>query len=117
MTEVEVARIERGAAAGLADLGLRLDEAKRLTAALQAELVSAQVAEAGGRRRSCEACGRALAGKGRYPAPFRSPFGGGPVRRVRRLLVCPCRGAGGPKSFAVPDLGGGRGRARAGLRH
>src|SRR3954447_11373437 len=106
MTEVEVARIERGAAAGLADLGLRLDEAKRLTAALQAELVSAQVAEAGERRRSCEGRGRALAGKGRYPATFRSLFGDVPVR-VRRLLVCPCQGAGGPKSFAVPDLGGG----------
>jgi len=32
-TEVEVARIERGAEAGLAELGLRLDEAKRLTGA------------------------------------------------------------------------------------
>jgi hypothetical protein len=32
--ETEVARIERGEEAGLADLGLRLDEAKRLTAAL-----------------------------------------------------------------------------------
>src|SRR3954452_10277800 len=97
MTEVEVARIERGAAAGLADLGLRLDEAKRLTAGLQAELVSAQVAEAGERRRSCEACGRALAGKGRYPATFRSLFGDVPVR-VRRLLLCPCQGAGGPNT-------------------
>ena len=35
-TETEVARVERGEEAGLADLGLRLDEAKRLTAALQA---------------------------------------------------------------------------------
>ena len=41
MTETEVARIERGAEAGLADLGLRLDEVKQLTAALQAEVVSA----------------------------------------------------------------------------
>jgi hypothetical protein len=34
-TETEVARIERGEEAGLVDLGLRLDEAKQLTAALQ----------------------------------------------------------------------------------
>ena len=36
-TETEVARLERGEEAGLADLGLRLNEAKQLTAALQAE--------------------------------------------------------------------------------
>ncbi len=33
-TETELARIERGEEAGLADLGLRLEEGKRLTAAL-----------------------------------------------------------------------------------
>jgi hypothetical protein len=37
-TETEVARIERGEEADLAELGLRLEEAKRLTAALQAEI-------------------------------------------------------------------------------
>ena len=42
-TETEVARIERGEAVGLAELGLRLDEAKQLTAALQAQIVPAQV--------------------------------------------------------------------------
>jgi len=41
-TEVEVARFERDEQAGLAELGLRLAEAKQLTAALQAEMVSAQ---------------------------------------------------------------------------
>ena len=40
ITETEVARLERGEEAGLAELGLRLDEAKQLTAALQAEMVS-----------------------------------------------------------------------------
>jgi hypothetical protein len=90
MTETEVARIERGAEAGLADLGLRLDEAKQLTAALQAEMVSAQVAVVGERRRGCVACGRLLASKGHYPATFRSLFGNVPMR-VRRLLVCPVR--------------------------
>src|SRR5829696_6820502 len=104
MTETEIARIERGAEAGLADLGLRLDEAKQLTAALQAEMVSAQVAVVGERCRGCAACGRGLASKGHYPAKFRSLFGNVPVR-VRRLLVCPCQGPGEAKSFAALDLG------------
>jgi hypothetical protein len=105
-TETEVARLERGEEAGLADLGLRLNEAKQLTAALQAEMVSAQLAVVGERRRSCATCGRPLASKGHYPATFRSLFGDVPVR-VRRLLVCPCHGPGEPKSFAAVDLGAG----------
>src|SRR4051812_43278643 len=106
MTETEVARIERGAQAGLADLGLRLDEAKQLTAALQAEMVSAQLAVVGEHRRGCVTCGRLLASKGHYRATFRSLFGAVPVR-VRRLLVCPCRGPGKPRSFAALALGAG----------
>src|SRR5215218_8955870 len=89
MTETEVARIERGEAVGL-DLGLRLDEAKQLTAALQAQIVPPQVAVAGERRRWCVACGSLLASKGHYPATFRSLFYNVPVR-VRRLLVCRSR--------------------------
>ncbi len=54
-TETEVARIERDEQAGLAELGLRLDEAKQLTAALQAQIVPAQVAVVGERRRLCVA--------------------------------------------------------------
>ena len=46
-TEAELARIGRGEAAGLAELGLRLAEAKRLTAALQARIVPARVAHGG----------------------------------------------------------------------
>jgi hypothetical protein len=42
-TETEVARIERNAEANLAALGLRLEEAKQLTAALQSQIVPAQV--------------------------------------------------------------------------
>src|SRR4051794_36545235 len=103
-TETEVARIERDEEAGLADLGLRLEEVKRLTAALQAEIVPAQVTTVGERRRWCTACGQMLASKGHYPATFRSLFGDVPVR-VRRLLVCPCHGPGEPKSFAALDLG------------
>src|SRR3954470_12748521 len=105
-TETEVACLERNEEAGLADLGLRLDEAKQLTAALQAEMVSAQVAVVGERRRGCAACERSLASKGHYRATFRSLFGDVPVR-VRRLLVCPCHGPGEPKSFAALDLGPG----------
>ena len=47
MTEIEVARIERDEQAGLAELGLQLAEAKQLTAALQAQIVPAQVAVVG----------------------------------------------------------------------
>src|SRR3954463_12628731 len=103
--ETEVARIERGEAAGLADLGLRLEEVKRLTAALQAEIVTTQVTTVGERCRWCAACGQLLASKGHYRATFRSLFGQVPVQ-VRRLLVCPCHGPGEPKSFAALDLGG-----------
>ena len=104
MTETEVARIERDEQAGLADLGLRLAETKRLIAALQAEIVPAQVAAVGERRRCCPSCGRRLASKGHYPVTFRSLFGDVPVR-VRRLLVCPCQDAVEVKSFGVLDLG------------
>jgi hypothetical protein len=74
-TETELARIEREEEAGLADLGLSLDEVKRLTTALQARIVPAQVAIAGERRRYCAACGRWLTSKGHYGATFRSLFG------------------------------------------
>jgi len=100
----ELARIERDEQAGLAELGLRLAETKQLTAALQAQIVPAQVAVVGERRRSCVACGRVLASKGHYGARFCSLFGDVSVR-VRRLLVCPCQGPGEAKSFAVLDLG------------
>jgi len=104
-TETELACIERDADFGLAELGLRLDEAKRLTAALQAEMVPAQMAALGECPRACEACGRGLAAKGHYGARFRSLFGDVPVR-VRRLFVCPCRREGEAKSVAALDFGG-----------
>ncbi len=103
-TETEVACIERGEEIIPAELGLRLDEAKRLTAALQAQIVPAQVAIAGERRRACEACGHMLAIKGYYQARFRSLFGEVPVR-VRRLRACLCRDVGEAKSFATLDFG------------
>ena len=108
VTETDLACIERDEDVGLADLGLRLAEAKRLTAALQAEMVPAQMAALGECPRACEACGGKLAGKGHYGATFRSLFGEVPVR-VRRLFVCPCRGGSGACSSA-------RAGARAGRR-
>jgi hypothetical protein len=102
-TEVEVACLERDGQAGLADLGLRLAEAKQLTAALQAETLPAQVMIAGEHRCTCAACGRRLASKGHYTSTFRSLFGDVPVR-VQRLLACPCQGADVAESFAAFDL-------------
>jgi hypothetical protein len=92
-TEVEVARLERDEQAGLADLGLRLAEAKRLTAAIQAEIVPAQVAIAGENRRTCLACGCVLASKGHYTS-----------RRNSRL------------SFGIPESARFRFPAPGGLR-
>ena len=71
-TETELACIERPEQAALAELGLTLAEAKRLTAALQAEIVPAQMAALSVCPRACEACGRRLAARGHYGATFRS---------------------------------------------
>jgi len=94
MTETEVARIERDEQAGLAELGLRLAEAKQLTAALQAQIVPAQVAVLGERRRSCVACGHVLASKGHYGARFRSLtipyFSGHGLRLTQPRRAVPC---------------------------
>ena len=104
-TETEVARIERDEQAGLAELGLRLAEAKQLTAALQAQIVPAQVAI------WVSVVAHAWPAAAYWPAraiircAFRSLFGDVPMR-VRRLLICPCQGGGEAKSFAVLDFGG-----------
>jgi hypothetical protein len=103
-TETEVARIERDADANLAELGLRLEEAKQLTAALQAQIVPAQVTILSECRRLCVACGSVLGSKGHYPVQFRSLFGDVPLR-VRRLLLCPCLGGSGAKSATILDCG------------
>ena len=103
MTETEVACIERGEEINPAELGLRLDEAKQLTAALQAQIVPAQVAIAGERRRACEACGHMPAIKGYYQARFRSLFGEVPVR-VRRLRARACKIVGGDHAACAVAL-------------
>ena len=105
-TETDLACIERDEQATLADLGLSLAEAKQVTAALQAEIVPAQMTALGECSRACVACGRRLASKGCSEARFRSLFGDVPVR-VRRLLVCPCGSEGEAKSVAVLDFGRG----------
>ena len=102
-TEVEVARLERDEHAGLADLGLRLAEAKQLMATIQAEIVPAQVMVVGEHRRACVACEGELASKGHYTTTFRSLFGDVPIR-IRRLLTCPCQDGGEAKSAAAFDL-------------
>ncbi len=102
-TAVEAAHLERDEQAGFADLGLRLADAKRLTAAIQAEMVPTQVTIAGEDRRSCAGCGRVLASKGHYTATSRSLFGDVPIR-VRRLLACLCHGIGEARSFAAFNL-------------
>jgi hypothetical protein len=53
-------------------------------AAIQAEIVPAQVTVAGEHRRTCVACAGELASKGHYTATFRSLFGDVPIR-VRAL--------------------------------
>jgi hypothetical protein len=90
MKETEVARIERDEQVGLVDLRLRLAETKQLTAAFQAEIVPAQIAVAGERRRCCSSCGRLLASKGCYSVPSRTLFGDVSVR-VRHCLSVPVR--------------------------
>jgi hypothetical protein len=103
-TEVEVARLERDEHASLADLGLRLAEAKQITAALQAEIVPAQVTVASEHRRTCVACEGELASKGHYTATFRSLFGDVPIR-PELVWGFPCQA---PFGGTCSIVGGGR---------
>jgi len=72
-------------------------------AAIQAEIVPAQVTVAGEHRRTCMVCAGELASKGHYGATFRSLFGDVPLR-IRRLLTCPCQDMAEARSFAAFDL-------------
>src|SRR3954463_2287255 len=93
-TETEVARIERGEASGLANLGLQLEEVKRLTAALQAEIVTAEVAMVGERRRG---------------AP-KSVAGRAPGHRSGKLLARGSQGSeAGAETGVAGEAGGGAG--------
>jgi hypothetical protein len=112
-TETELARIGRDERAGLAELGLRLAEAKRLTAALQAQIVPAQVAAVGACPRGVQAQAvRQGALPGTVPLLVRRLAGVGAT--VVRLPV-PGRGRGEERRRARPRQG--RGGARTRLRH
>ena len=106
-TEVEVARIERDDFAVPETLGLSLAEGKRLTAAIQIEMVRAQAARMGERFRCCAHCGSTLSSKGYRSVTFRSLFGDVPLR-VRRFASCQCRETvEEPRSFSALTLEGG----------
>ncbi len=107
-TEIEVARIEREAWAVPATLGLSLIEGKRLTAAIQTEMVRAQASIMGERFRCCAHCGSALSSKGYRQVIFRSLFGKVPLR-IPRFVSCQCRDAltEEARSFSALTLEGG----------
>lgn len=109
-TEIEVARIERAAWADPETLGLSLSEGKRLTAAIQTEMVRAQASIMGERFRCCccAHCGSGLSSKGYRQVTFRSLFGNVPLR-VRRFVSCRCRDAltEEPRSLSALTLEGG----------
>src|SRR5271157_421642 len=106
-TEVEVARIERDEFTVPETLGLSLAEGKRLTAAIQMEMVRAQAATMGERFRCCAHCGSTLSSKGYRSVTFRSLFGNVPLR-VRRFASCQCREiAEKPRSFSALTFEGG----------
>ncbi|MGD0107606.1 MAG: hypothetical protein ABSC06_26740 [Rhodopila sp.] len=89
--EVSCVHLERDEPASLAVPRLRLAEAKRLSAAIQAEILPIQMTIVGEDRRTCVACGRVLARKGHHTATFRSRFGDVPTP-MRRLLARPRQG-------------------------
>src|SRR4051794_28303617 len=92
VTEHDLLTLVRPDQLALARLGLSIEEAKQLLAALQNRLVLAQVERHGRFCPNSPRCDRAFRGRGSYPITFRSLFGNVPVR-VRRLRSCPCQGA------------------------
>jgi hypothetical protein len=67
-----VARIERDEFTVPETLGLSIGEGKRLTAAIQMEMVRVQAATMGERVRYCAHCGSTLSSKGYRSVTFRS---------------------------------------------
>ncbi len=82
--EHHIACIDRDDRITPASLGLSLAEAKAVSAAIQAQLVTDQVKRHGVVARHCRWCGRAQSSKGYYRSTFRSVFGNVPIR-VRRF--------------------------------
>jgi len=107
-TEVEVGRIEREDWADTETIGLSLGEGKRLSAAIQREIIRAQASMIGERFRSCRRCGSNLSSKGYRQVTFRSVFGNVPLR-VRRFQSssCPDAPPNEPGSFSALSLEGG----------
>ncbi len=79
------------------DLGLSLTEGKALTAAVQRQVVKAQVASWTERHRCCEACGARRRSKGSSPVVFRTLYGDVQLASPR-LHRCLCQDADGPAS-------------------
>jgi len=80
------------------DLGLSLAEGKALTAAVQHQIVKAQVASWTDRHRCCEACGVRRRSKGSSPVVFRTLYGDVPLASPR-LHRCLCQDADGPATL------------------
>jgi len=81
------------------DLGLSLGESKALLAAAQQQIVERQTAAWLAKHRHCEACGKRLRSRGRYPVIFRTLFG--EVRLASpRFDRCRCADGTGPATTA-----------------
>src|SRR4051812_9664954 len=89
------------------DLGLSIAEGKALMAAVQQQVVDAQVASWTERQRCCEACGARRHSKGSYPVVFLTLYGDVQLASPR-LHRCSCQGAEGPATISplrtlIPD--------------
>lgn len=81
------------------DLGVSIDEAKALLAAIQHRTIVAQVAEWSKRHRCCETCGERRRLKGCYLTTFRTLYGDVELSS-QRLHRCPCQGTDGPATVS-----------------
>jgi hypothetical protein len=89
------------------DLGLSIAEGKALTAAVQQQVVDAQVVSWAERHRCCEVCGTRRHNKGSYPVIFMTLYGDVKLSSPR-LHRCPCQGVDGPATVSplralIPD--------------
>src|SRR3712207_4665734 len=85
-----LATITRPAAAGAAEVGLGLAEAKALLAGLQASKVRTQLAEHAALGRVCPSCQAVLRVKDRRPRRLQTLFGTVEIE-APRFKLCPCR--------------------------
>jgi hypothetical protein len=104
--EQTLGAVERTDQLTLEDLGLSLEEAKRLLATLQRSMVTEQIKEYGFAYRGCPDCHQLLHTKGYYQTSFRSAFGRVPLR-VRRLVSCSCQGEPQETFACLPVHDGG----------